>query len=564
MNINRARLRFFLICFYTILCLIVVRLGYLQLFKHNFFLQKSTSQLKKIIKLYPNRGNVYDHKNKPLALTTTSYSAYTMPSQIKDKLEFTKKVTSVINSSQKDILKRINTRSPFVWIKRKLNSTSYQKLLDLNLEGLDFIKEEKRVYPHNNLAADILGFVGIDNQGLGGLEYKYDSLLKGSSGKIILEGDPRGCRLITGSKKTLPPNDGKNIITTIDEYIQYIAQKYLKEGVEKNQAEAGHVIVMNPGTGDILAMADYPFFNANQWSKYPVHTRKNSCVVDVFEPGSVFKVFTLAAALEENLFSYDQKIKVPEKLKIGRHTINEAHARKDGESGIYSVSQIIEKSLNVGSSLLAGQLGKEKFYEYIKSFGFGKQTGIELPGESSGLLRHPDKWAKIDLSMISFGQGVACTPLQIATAVSAIANKGLLVKPRIIKYFTQETDQTMKSIPKKTVRRVIDKETALKVTEVMTNVVKQGTAVAASLPGYNVAGKTGTAQKAKKNGRGYEHGKYMPSFVGFFPSYKPEVLILVVLDSPKKNYYASLSACPVFKKIALATADYLNIAPDYY
>jgi cell division protein FtsI/penicillin-binding protein 2 len=541
---------------------LISRLFYLQIIKHDFFKGKSKEQINRIVNLYPHRGNIYDTNNEPLALTQISYSAYAIPPEIKNKRVFAKTISKLLNLNYKYVYTKITAKTPFSWLKRKLDRQTYLALKQLKLKGLNFIKEEKRVYPNNMLSAHILGFVGIDNQGLGGLEHKYDKLLRGSPGKLFLEGDPRGRLLISGQKKVIPPYDGGHLVTTIDKYIQYSVQKHLKNGALKNLADGGQVIVMNPKNGDILAMADYPEFNPNKYYNYAMQDTKNSCITDVFEPGSVYKIITLAAALEEEIVTPGSIIEVPEELFFAGRIIKEAHDRKEGESDKKTVTEIIRDSLNVGTSLLSIKLGPEKIYKYSSFFGFGSPTNICLPGESSGLLRPLKTWSKVDVAMISFGQGIAVTPLQMACAVSAIANNGILLQPRLVKSISHSNGKTVKGITKKRRDNILSKKTADQVVNIMQQVVENGTATTVRIPGYNIAGKTGTAQKARKDGRGYEKGKYIASFIGFFPAEDPKILILVSIDNPKKSYWGSTVAGPIFKNIANDIIKYYEIPPN--
>jgi cell division protein FtsI/penicillin-binding protein 2 len=564
MKINKTNFKIFFIAIHILLTIIVIRLMYLQIYRHDFFKNKLDDQLKRIVKLYPNRGNIFDRNKKPLALTSTSYSIYATPYQIKDKFIFSKEIAYILKTHPKKIFKIISSKSPFVWVKRKVSPEIKKQLEELKLVGINYIKVEKRVYPNKSLGADILGFVGIDNQGLSGLEYQHDHLLKGSPGKLIIEGDPRGFRLMTGSRKEILPNNGGHIETTIDEYIQYSTQKHLAHGVSLNRAIKGHAIVMKPKTGEIIAMTDYPDFDANNWRLYKSKILKNSCITDVFEPGSIFKIITLAAVLEEKLFQPESSLYIPEKIYLAGHTIREAHKRKEGESATKTVAQIIQESLNVGTTLLAQKLGKVKFYKYMQAFGFGTPTEIDLPGESAGILKPPKNWSGVDIAMHSFGQGLAATTIQMACAVSAVANGGLLLKPRIIKSMSQENGKIVKSPPKQIKRRIISKVNAKKIIDILTVAVEKGTGTTAKVPGFKVAGKTGTAQKAKENGLGYEPGKYIASFIGFFPAEDPEYLIIIAVDSPERYIYGSQVAAPIFKNIAKDIVNYKNLKPTVY
>tara|TARA_B100000427_G_scaffold148524_1_gene123529 strand:+ start:633 stop:2363 length:1731 start_codon:yes stop_codon:yes gene_type:complete len=558
-----TRHKSFFIIIALIIIAIIVRLGYLQLYKTEFFKTKSNNQLKRIIKLFPNRGSIFDRNLKPLALTETSYQIYAIPHEIENKWILAKKTASILDSDRKELSDKLYaSKAPFLWLKRHASEATMKQLKDLKLKGIGYIKTEKRVYPNNELASHIMGFVGIDNQGLSGLEYLYDKQLKGSSGKVILDGDPRGTQLVSGKKTKIPPNDGQSIITTLDSSIQFMAEKFLSQAVKKHQAEAGQVIIMDPKTGDILAMAVVPTFNPNIWQASKTSDRRIRPITDVFEPGSIFKMFTLASVLEEDIVSAKTTIHVPETYKLYNKVIKEAHPRKKNESSNKTVSEIIEQSLNVGTTLLAIKLGKERFYKYIKEFGFGNKTEIQLPGETKGLLNPPQKWSGVDIGTHSFGQGIATTGLQLTTAMSIIANDGIYIKPRIIKYFQNKDQTTLKGIPIQTKERIISEQTAYEVKKTLFNVVERGTAKNLKLKGYTLAGKTGTAQKAKTNGIGYEPGKYIASFLGFFPVEDPKIVILVSIDSPKKGYYGSTVAGPVFKECAKFIIDYYNIPPN--
>ena len=558
---NRHKL--FFLGVLLIIIAIIIRLGYLQLYKNEFFKTKSNNQLKRIINLFPNRGSIFDRNLKPLALTEPSYQIYAIPNDIENKWVLAKKIAPLLNKNRKELSDKLYaSKAPFLWLKRHVSESTMQQLKTLNLKGIGFIKTEKRVYPNNQLASHIMGFVGIDNQGLSGLEYRYDKQLKGSSGKIILDGDPRGTQLVSGKKIKIPPNDGQSIITTIDTPIQFIAEKFLAKAVTKHEAEAGQVIIMDPKTGDILAMAVVPTFNPNEWQASKTNDRRIRPITDVFEPGSIFKIITLASVLEEDIVSSKTTIHVPETYKLFNKTIKEAHARKENESSNKTVSEIIEQSLNVGTTLLALKLGKERLYKYIQEFGFGKKTFIQLPGETKGLLKAPPKWSGVDIGTISFGQGIATTGLQLTTAMSIIANDGVYIKPRIIKYLQSKDQTTLKGIPIEKKERIISEQTAYEVKKTLFNVVERGTAKNIKLKGYTMAGKTGTAQKAKTNGLGYEKGKYIASFLGFFPVEDPQIVMLVSIDSPKKGYYGSTVAGPVFKECAKFIIDYYNIPPN--
>ena len=539
------------------------RLFYLQVVQHAFFETKSKHQLTRLIKLFPYRGNIYDRHQRPLALTAPSMSVYAIPPKIDDITEFVDKISPILDLDKDALAHQLaTTQSPFIWLKRQCDPSLKPALAQFDHTQVGTIKTQRRVYPNQGLASHITGFVGVDNQGLGGLEYTYDEQLKGSEGQIILEGDPRGRQLLSGQRSTIPNKDGSHIVTTIDERIQFSAETHLEHGVNKAEAVQGHVVVLDPQSGDILAMANYPSFDANHWSDASAQTRKNRSVLDVYEPGSIFKVITLAGVLEEDLVRPNTMIDVPETLTLYGHEISEAHDRDPEDPDEYSVTDILGKSLNVGTSLLANKLGKERFYKYMVQFGFGKPTDIQLSGESKGLLRAPKQWSGVDLAMMSFGQGVAVTPIQMAAAIGAIANDGEYMKPRIVQYVTDANFERLKAEPMTSTHRIISKTTATEIQDMMVNVVEQGTGQIVKIPGYSIAGKTGTAQKAKKNGRGYAPGEYLASFVGFFPAEDPKALILVMIDTPKTAIWGSAIAGPIFKSIAQDIIHHYHIEPS--
>ncbi len=541
---------------------LMLRLIYLQVFKHNFYAIKSKKQVEKILKIPPTRGTVYDRHNRPLALTHLAYSVNANPSEVTNNMRTATILSEVLGIDKDKILKKLAKENQFAWIERKISEDNYLKLKEYDLIGIYFFKDEIRVYPNGILASDIIGFTGIDNQGLSGLEYKYDHILKGQEGKLIFHGDPRRNRLITSPVRVLTqPEDGQSIITTLDTTIQFFTEKYLCEGAEKARAESAQAIVMDPSTGDILAMADYPKFNANDWNNSSIKVRKNSCISDVFEPGSIFKVFTMAAAIEENLVTSRTVFVVPESITLYNKTIKEAHGRGPGESPRKTVSEILEHSLNVGTTMIATRMGKAQLYKHLHALGFGSLTGIELPGESRGLFRETKYWSGLDIATISFGQGIGITPIQMVTATSIIANGGHHIKPRIVQYTISKDGKTLKGVPQSSKGRLFKESTMKQVRQMMISTVDKGTGVSAQIKGFNVGGKTGTAQKAKENGIGYEHGKYIASFVGFFPDPNPKAVILVTVNAPQGVYYGSQVAAPIFRQIAEELVRHWNIDP---
>ena len=543
--------------------ILVLRAFYLQVIQYQFFKEKAEQQLKGIILLHPHRGNIYDRNKVPLAITEKTFSVFAVKNEMNDITETARITAEILNENPAEMNKNWRkTRSNFLWVKRQVPTETALKLRKLHLRGIGFVQTEKRVYPQNHVGAQIMGYVGVDNQGLSGLEYRFDKKLKGSAGKIILERDPRGFQLLTGQRKTIPNYDGFHIISTIDTPIQYAAEKALKKGVANAKAKGGKIIVMNPKNGDILAMAAYPNFNPNEWENYESTSRKNRAVTDVYEPGSIFKTITIAGALEEGVVTPETVFDVPEQLPLYNIVIKEAHERPEGESSRKTVTDIYKESLNVGTSLIAMKLTDKKLHQYVEAFGFGQPTEIQLSGESKGIARKFKNWSKVDVATISFGQGIAVTALQIINATSAIANHGVLMTPRIVDYLANDDFTIRHSTPIRPKRQVISKKTAAEMTEIMETVVREGTAKNVQIPGYSIAGKTGTAQKVAEGGHGYESGAYIASFVGFFPAKDAQVIILVSIDTPRTVIWGSAIAGPVFKEVAEFIINYKQIPPS--
>ncbi len=557
----RYRLLFFQSLFLIILGIFFTRLVYLQIIKHPFYVKKSEQQLEKLVPLSPKRGTIFDRNKTPLAITKPAVSIYAIPSQIKNKNAFSQVVGPILGRPWQKVYQNIQGNSNFVWLSRRADLTVQTRLKKMNLDGINFIREERRIYPHNRIASHVLGFVGIDNQGLGGIEYVYDHLLGGAAGNLVLEGDPSGRQIVSGFRRSKPAQDGANIFLTLDEYVQYTAEKYLRKTMIDQGALSGGVIVMEPKTGDILAMSSWPDYDPNTWIGSSWQSLKNRCIADVYEPGSVFKVVTISSAIGEKIVTPGTHLQVPQSIVVSTRKIREAHGRSPEETDTRTASEIIEKSLNVGTSLLAMKVGKTIFHKDIEAFGFGKKSGIELPGETAGILRSVKRMTRLDTCMISFGQGISVTPLQIAAAVNVIANKGVYVKPRRVRYTTDAKALTLQGGTTQEKPHVVSQKTAQWVKQILADAVEKGTGKAAKIGGYSLAGKTGTAQKTTGSG-GYIPGQYIASFVGFFPIKDPKLLILTVIDSPSKSIYGSVVAAPLFRQIAADLIRYYDIPPD--
>lgn len=557
------RLGWFLF-FVGCMCAVVgARLAYLQLIQHDFYTKKAQRQLTRVIHTAPSRGDILDRHQHPFALTTPSYHIYAVPKTVRENPSVVTSLAAILKEQETYFSKRLaQSTASFMWLWRHATPAQAQTIAAQKLPGIGLISAQKRVYPMQEMAAQVVGFVGFDNQGLAGLEYKYDRLLKGKKGTIVVDTDPQGAPLISGKQQTIRKREGSSMITTLDTHIQYHAEQALMKAVVSQGARAGQLIIMDPKTGDILAMASIPTYNANHWKKSDTAQRRARPVTDVFEPGSIFKPLTLASVLEEEIVTPGTMLDVPPTLAVYDKVITEAHDPDPAEPLQKSVTQILEQSLNTGTSLLAMQLGSERFYKYMKDFGLGVKTGIELSGEARGILRPVTQWSGTDIAVMSFGQGVAVTGIQMASAIATIANEGVRMKPRLIKSFINHTTLKQQGNPIQSKGSVVSKKTAQQVALMMQSVVDNGTAKALAIPGYPFAAKTGTAQKIDHKRGGYKSGDYIASFVGFFPVLQPRAVIVVIIDEPQKAYYGAQVAGPVFKDCMLMLLDYFDIPPQ--
>jgi cell division protein FtsI (penicillin-binding protein 3) len=534
------------------------RLGYLQLFRHSDYMARAQRQQKRVIEITPKRGAIYDRNMHPLAMSLQVDSTFAIPSELGDNKAQAARLLSGVLNIPRDVLEaKFESGATFVWVARKLPPEKKEAIEALNLKGIYFQKENQRFYPKRDLASHVLGFVDVDEKGLGGIEYELDGQIRGKSEKIIVMADARQ-RWFDGGEALR--ERGANVVLTLDEKVQYIAERELAAAIAKTRAIAGTVVVMNPNTGEILALANWPKFNPNAASDAPADARMNRGVSALYEPGSTFKLITLAAA-------FDQGITRPGEVfdcENGAVYVAGHRIRDHKPFGLLSVADILAQSSDVGAIKIALRLGAPKFYDYIRAFGFGQPTGVDLPGESKGILRRLENWSAISIGSISMGQEVGVTPLQLASAVSAIANGGLLYKPHVI----AELRRGEKVLPAEGVlalaepKRVIRAETAATLRQLMEGVVLHGTGPLARLDGWTAAGKTGSAQKIDPATGRYSPTQLIASFTGFAPISNPAVTILVSLDSPVGLHEGGQVAAPVFKRIAEQILPYMDVPRD--
>lgn len=543
------------ILFAVCLAFIGAKAGYLQTYQSSWLAEKAADQYERPFKELGKRGTIYDANLREMAVSINATSIAAYPRKIQDTAATAKMLANSLNIDSKILQRRLLAKKPFIWVKRQATPKEVNAVKSLNLDGVGFLSETSRFYPQKTLAAQTIGFTGLDGNGLEGIEFYYDNQLKGSNFEYVVLKDALGQGF--NSEKTTTDYSGKNIVLTVDQTIQYITEKALKEAVDENYAKSGIAVVMSPKTGAILSIAQYPSLNPNSYEKFDKRLWRNRAITDPFEPGSTMKIFTAAAAIEhgncsENTIFFCEN----GEYRIGKDIIHDTHPY-----GWLTLKEVVKLSSNIGASKVAKKTGPESLYRTLKDFGFGEKTGINCPGETSGTVTPYKNWRAIDVGAISFGQGISASPLQIISAVSAIANDGILMKPYIVQAIMDQKGLTVSRFDPIPVRQAVSSTTAGKLKDILMSVTeKDGTGFNAALEGYTVCGKTGTAQKTDETGR-YAKGKYISSFVGFTPAEKPEIAVLVILDEPMKNHYGGIVAAPAFSKIAQETLTYLNVPP---
>jgi cell division protein FtsI (penicillin-binding protein 3) len=534
------------------------RLAYVQLVCHGEYLARALRQQRRTLDITPKRGAIYDRNMHPLAMSIPVQSAFAVPSEVKDTFMAARLLSGVLGMPQDLIREKLESGATFVWVQRKLPPEKVQAITALNLKGIYFQEENQRFYPKRDMASHVLGFVDVDDKGLGGIEHEYDSLIRSKGEKIVVMADARQ-RWFDGG--VAQADRGVNIVLTLDEKIQYIAERELIAAIEKTHAPAGTVIVQDPDSGAILALANWPKFNPNAPLESPAENRNNRAITSIYEPGSTFKLVTLAAAFDQNLIRSEEVFDCENgAVRVAGHLIHD-HKRY----GLLTVADILANSSDVGAIKIALRLGSPKFYDYIRAFGFGTPTGVDLPGESRGLLQRLSHWGSFSIASVSMGQEVGVTPLQLVTAVSAIANGGLLYKPHVVQEM-RRGDQILPLAEPSTPeppRRMMQPQTAATMRHLMEGVVLHGTGKNARLDGWTAAGKTGTAQKIDPQTKRYSPTDVISSFSGFAPINNPAVTILVSIDSPRGYPHGGGDvAAPVFKRIAEQVLPYLDVPRD--
>ncbi|SHI45725.1 penicillin-binding transpeptidase domain-containing protein [Desulfofundulus thermosubterraneus] len=546
----------FLIALLAFSCLIA-RLFFVQVLWGGQLRQEATKIRTRDIILQPNRGNIYDRQHNPLVTSIPSYSIYTHPDQIKDPGSVADKVTAILGIRREEIYEKLAARGPFVWLQHGVEFDRAKKLQGIS--GLGFIESSTRFYKQGNLAAALLGFVGDDNQGLNGLEKSYDRELRGSPGKMVLEIDAQGRQIPQSAVLVKRSEAGNNLVLTLDQTIQYYVERELDRIVSAYQPKWAVILVMDPKTGEILAMGNRPTFDPSRWRKFPREVwEKNPVTLYTYEPGSTFKMITAAAALEEGVVRPTDWFNDPGYAVVNGRRIY-CWDRKG--HGLQSFAQAVGNSCNPVFIQVGLKLGKERFFKYVRGFGFGTPTNIDLPGEESGVVLPEERASELDIATMAIGQSIAVTPIQLLTAVSAIANGGYLMQPHVVRAVEDASGKTIREITPRVIRQVISTETARQLSGLLEKVVLEGTGKRALVEGYRVAGKTGTAQVPGPGG--YVEGKYVASFAGFAPADNPRIAVLVVVGEPRgQEYHGGEVAAPAFGAVVRDTLRYLGVPED--
>ncbi|HLX83991.1 MAG TPA: penicillin-binding transpeptidase domain-containing protein [Terriglobales bacterium] len=556
-----AKTRLYILSGFLCLWLLAIclRLVYLQIFCYGDFERRAQHQQQRSFDLSAKRGVIYDRAGRELAMSIQVDSAFVVPSEAPDLANTISLISRITKDDPRVVLADCRAHK-FCWVARKADAEVIERIQALNLQGIHFQKEPKRFYPKRELAAQVLGYVGTDDQGLSGLERQYNQQLQGKPGKLMISVDARKHWFSSVEKE---PESGSSLVLTIDQNIQYIAERELERAMEETKAIAGTVVVENPHTGEILALTNRPTFNPNNRKEIRPESLKNHAVSDVYEPGSTFKVVTISAGLEEKVTRPDEMFD----CQMGSIVINGTRIHDSKPHGVLSVSDIIAESSDVGTIKVAMRLGNDRFYKYIRAFGFGQQTGIELPGETRGLAKPVDRWSKISFASISMGQEVGVSAVQLSTLISTIANDGVRVPPRIVVGINagtaqpQNSPQTVAFHPVEGTR-VISPLTAAEMKQMLQGVVLHGTGPKAILEGYTSAGKTGTAQKFDSAIGKYSKTKYYASFAGFAPINDPQIAVVVVLDSAVGLHQGGQVSAPVFQRISQQVLEYLHVPHD--
>ena len=552
-----------------VLLAVLGRTFYLQILQSSNFEERARLQQQRTVRLEPRRGKILDRNGRILAVSVPVGSLYTNPSQLKQRKRVAQRLAPILKIRSRKLVAHLKSKAPFLWIKRQLTPQEVQQIQKLEIDGLKFLPEFRRYYPSGELAGALLGFTGVDSQGLGGLEYGYNRWLHGEEVAYVVEKE--------GMFRTRPEIreerwefNQHTLHLTLDSTLQHIAESALRKGVERVQGKSGVAIVLHTPTGQILALANHPDFDPNRYRQYDAAQQVNAAVTYGYEPGSTFKVITVAAALNEGIITPTQEFFCEE----GRFQVADKVLRDSHPHGNLEVGQVIQKSSNICAAKIGMEMKPAQFHDYITKFGFGAKTRAGLPGEAAGQVLPPEKWTRVDHATVTFGQGILASPLQVVTAINAIANEGEWRPPYVVEYaedesggrhteFFNESGEVLARFGPKAPRRIIDTAIARILTRFMVSVTERGgTAAKVAIPGYKIAGKTGTSQKYDPSLGRYSNSKFWASFVGFAPAFQPVFTALVVVEEPPRpNHYGSKAAAPIFREIMQRALLLMDVAP---
>jgi cell division protein FtsI (penicillin-binding protein 3) len=502
------------------------------------------------------RGTIYDRDLDELAISLPARAVYANPALVEAPGRVAERLARILRVSERSIRTQLSSGQPFVYLARRVDLARAERIERLEVPGIGFLDEAKRFYPGGEVAAHVLGYVGVDDVGLAGIELQHDDLLSGRPGRLVIEQDPTGRAIPQGEQHSVAPVPGHDVVLTIDRDLQFQAQRALEGAVRANGARGGAVIVMRPQTGEVLAMATAPTFDANEFDSTPVELTKNRSVTDVYEPGSVNKVITISAALEEGVVGLRRTFSIPDTWRVADKVFHDSHPHPTMPM---TVTDIVAQSSNVGTIQIAQRLGARRLDRYLRAYGFGRATGVGFPGEADGILMPAEDWWGTSLGTIPIGQGIAVTPLQMASVYATIANGGVRVAPRLVRG-TMGTDGRVVPSPSPERRRVISERTARRVTGMLARAVQSGTGQEAQVPGYWVAGKTGTARKPLEDALGYSD-QYVASFIGFVPARDPQLVVTAIIDEPT-TVYGGVAAAPLFREVVRFALAHLRIPPS--
>ena len=556
--VRTARVRFLVIALSLWASVVVARLTQLQLADGGRYRARAQRQQERRIEVSPLRGSIFDREGRPLAVSVEVASVYAIPDEVARPAEAARVLSSRLGVPEETLLARLTQKKGFVWLARKVDRPAAAAVRAEKIPGVYLVAETKRFYPKGSLAAAVIGYVGTDDKGLGGLEHFYDGTIRGKPGEIVALTDAR--RSTYGRAEApndRPPQEGASLVVSLDSGIQFAAERELAAVVAETEARSGVLVLLDPSDGAILAMATAPGFDPNDYGAYSADTRRNRAVADAHEPGSTFKIVTGALGIENALVDLQEGISTGDgTIRIGNTTISEHDGKRFGE---LTLAEVFEHSSNVGIIRVGLRLGPQRLWEGATTLGVGRPTGVDLPGENAGIFRRPERWSALSNATVSMGQEVSVTPLQLARVAAAIANGGRLVTPRLVRRIAHP-DGRVETLTPPPGERVLSEATARTIRELLVGAVERGTGRKAAIPGFVVAGKTGTAQKAGVGG--YQPGRYVSSFVGMAPSEGARVVGLVLIEEPRGRYYGGDVAAPVFAKVVSQALGILRVAPE--